>query len=1524
MKFFILIALLPAIVACVKAHDNSTFKNLTKVYITAVPIYPHVLLDSKKNIVGGISFDLLKLIAEKLKYIKFETVQPVESKLGMKLKNGSWSGLIGRIQRKSVDIGLPYLFVTLDRLQSVDYLQEVLFDPLTFVVSSPKQVSKFSSVIKPFSFEAIWFLAITVLVSAYGGVLFSFLTYPLYEKVPTTIEELITAVKNGEYFCGTVKNSALEEFFLFHAEYVFIQNFNYTKHTTEEKEILVLYLMHIRIFQVVIFSILCLSFIKVEDNLQNMKETVIRLAVMRLPPHAEVNEKNEITNSISFNVLQIIIEKLRHIKIKTVQPIESIFGKKLENGTWNGLIGRIHRKEVDIGLPYAYITYNRSQAVEYLTPLIADNVIFIISSPKQASKLVTIFKPYSITDGKTRIIKVLGDYIKKHPENSFDSLDEAMRRVLSEKYAFLGPSVPIDFIRKQIGEDKFLISNDFLSTHYFGTPVRKRFEFKNKFNKMIRRMVDTGVFMKIKKDAWISSKVSLKDPTQPLLVEDMMSMFILLGIGYAIAIISLVLELFPPHTRINEKNEITNSIAFNMLQVIIQKLKNIKIKTIQPLESIWGTKSKNGTWSGLIGRVQRKEADIGLPYAYIIYERIQDVDFLIPLFAYNMIFVVSSPKEASKLTTIIQPFAPNHFAIKLLSNFHLEQELVRNSSKIKITTMAISPYCELNTRNNELIVDGPDFKILSIVAQKLKNIKFEFVQPIEKTFGSKLKDGSWNGIIGRVQRKEVDLSTLSLCVTYDRFQVVDFTIPVTGDKVVFIVSSPRKLSKLTAIIRPFSLKTWIYIVVSTFVTAISFSFIAFVRNNYFPERKTAWTTRNFTWFLLRSLTSQGGEIDYDKSTSSRVIIGVWLLATTVLISAYGGILFSYMTRPVYEEVPKNIEQLAIAVKNKEYSCGTLSNSALSELMLGKSEGTVKILSEYISSHPEESFSTFQQGIQHMLHHKYAYITSAYFFATLNMRENSFVISEDLFMSYSIAFPTKKKFKFKNKFNKMLRRLVDAGIYEKLLREAKQAPGVGYTDIHHPLSIDDGMSAFILLGSGYILSYIPLVNFYFDNVKHMISVGSHNLSVVSLSGVQDAMSKHVGEDSEFKGVKVHFHLDENGILKIDHAESIFEKKLEDETSDETTVESTLSKLGNTIGKLFSTDSSKADNKEEASDESQSANNETSDDSNINKNVSESTKNETQDKVDKKGPKIITIKENVVVNYLLGDFHDMEEAETIESLAKLKKIDDQEREKLAQEKAKNALESFILETKNKLYTEEYEKAATKEEIEKILSKLSEEGDWLEYESEEAKTEVFKEKLSELKSLTKELFKRVQEHKDRPDAINALNDMINISTIFLKNAQKVPKEEQIFTDVEITTLEKLISETEQWKNNSVKEQENTPLYENPKLTIKSIAEKIAALDREVKYLLNKARFAVPKTKQTEEGNKETSKNNTQTNETESTEETQSDIDSEKEIEPNEKENIPENLQTEENVADITGTNEEPTKSSDESKKSNDHSEL
>lgn len=58
--------------------------------------------------------------------------------------------------------------------------------------------------------------------------------------------------------------------------------------------------------------------------------------------------------------------------------------------------------------------------------------------------------------------------------------------------------------------------------------------------------------------------------------------------------------------------------------------------------------------------------------------------------------------------------------------------------------------------------------------------------------------------------------------------------------------------------------------------------------------------------------------------------------------------------------------------------------------------------------------------------------------------------------------------------------------------------------------------------------------------------------------------------------------------------------------------------------------------------------------------------------------------------------------------------------------------------------------------------------------------------------------------------------------------------------------------------KDQNITPLTEKPKLLVDDIAMKYQALDREVKYLINKAKMYRPKTKP------KASKNTTATNET------------------------------------------------------------
>lgn len=90
-----------------------------------------------------------------------------------------------------------------------------------------------------------------------------------------------------------------------------------------------------------------------------------------------------------------------------------------------------------------------------------------------------------------------------------------------------------------------------------------------------------------------------------------------------------------------------------------------------------------------------------------------------------------------------------------------------------------------------------------------------------------------------------------------------------------------------------------------------------------------------------------------------------------------------------------------------------------------------------------------------------------------------------------------------------------------------------------------------------------------------------------------------------------------------------------------------------------------------------------------------------------------------------------------------------------------------------------------------------EWLDEEGFTAETAALEAKLSELKSVTRPVWRRVKEHEERPEALAALDATINGSINFLntiKNmiANRTEPEESVFTPVEIELLEKTINET------------------------------------------------------------------------------------------------------------------------------------
>ena len=66
--------------------------------------------------------------------------------------------------------------------------------------------------------------------------------------------------------------------------------------------------------------------------------------------------------------------------------------------------------------------------------------------------------------------------------------------------------------------------------------------------------------------------------------------------------------------------------------------------------------------------------------------------------------------------------------------------------------------------------------LLEVIQQKL-NFKIEWVLPEDGKWGSKEDDGNWNGLVGLLEKKKIDLVCAPVTITMERSYVMEFTFP---------------------------------------------------------------------------------------------------------------------------------------------------------------------------------------------------------------------------------------------------------------------------------------------------------------------------------------------------------------------------------------------------------------------------------------------------------------------------------------------------------------------------------------------------------------------------------------------------------------------------------------------------------------------------------------------------------------------------------------------------------------------------
>jgi len=115
----------------------------------------------------------------------------------------------------------------------------------------------------------------------------------------------------------------------------------------------------------------------------------------------------------------------------------------------------------------------------------------------------------------------------------------------------------------------------------------------------------------------------------------------------------------------------------------------------------------------------------------------------------------------------------------------------------------------LDPKSNSLVPDG-GAQIPLLLSLKSK-LNFSMRISLENTFGQRLRNGSFTGLIGKVQSGKIGLGLSAVCRILERDGVVHFLTPNTHQFITFVTALPKQRKKWEAIFRSFTFMGWLWL-----------------------------------------------------------------------------------------------------------------------------------------------------------------------------------------------------------------------------------------------------------------------------------------------------------------------------------------------------------------------------------------------------------------------------------------------------------------------------------------------------------------------------------------------------------------------------------------------------------------------------------------------------------------------------------------------------------------------------------------
>ncbi|XP_042892245.1 probable glutamate receptor [Penaeus japonicus] len=196
--------------------------------------------------------------------------------------------------------------------------------------------------------------------------------------------------------------------------------------------------------------------------------------------------------------------------------------------------------------------------------------------------------------------------------------------------------------------------------------------------------------------------------------------------------------------------------------------------------------------------------------------------------------------------------------------------------------------------NGTVTIQGPMDNLLRILADKM-NFDYELVQPGDRVWGVAKADGNWTGMLGMLQREEVEMAVGPFAVSRARETVCDFSEPVYSENMAVLMVRPSLQSDLAGFLMPFTPMVWLLTLAATLSICLAFYFVTKREASIFGHvRAKPWGAA--AMWVIKALT-QESTTGLPVTDGARVVVATWLLASLVFMSSYSGILTAMLTVP---------------------------------------------------------------------------------------------------------------------------------------------------------------------------------------------------------------------------------------------------------------------------------------------------------------------------------------------------------------------------------------------------------------------------------------------------------------------------------------------------------------------------------------------------------------------------------------------------------------------------------------------------